>query len=132
MLGLKLFKDYEECLDYVDKHASFNSIVKISLVSGTTAAKEYFAVDRFQSLFIEGYSISDIESVFYDENFEFLKIEYQLLPSTHRRYPIYCTTQIYKEQVLKAKEYNIPIIQNIFGAIRTEILNSLIEGNYDK
>lgn len=132
MLGLKQFKSYEECLDYVDKHDSFNSIVKVSLMFGTTAAKEYFAVDRFQSLFIEGYSISDIESIFYDESFEILKIEYQLLPSKHRRYPISCTTQISKEQVLKAKEYNIPIMQNMFGAIRMEILNSLIEGNCDK
>lgn len=132
MLGLKQFKSYEECLDYVDKYDSFNSIVKISLIFGTTAAKEYFAVDRFQSLFIEEYSISDIESVFYDEKFELLKIEYQLLPSKHRRYPISCTTQISKEQILKVKDFNIPIIQKIFEAIRMEILNSLIEGNYNK
>lgn len=132
MLGLKQFKSYEECLDYVDKYDSFNSIVKISLMFGATAAKEYFAVDRFQSLFIEGYSISDIESIFYDESFEILKIEYQLLPSKHRRYPISCTTQISKEQILKVKDFNIPIIQKIFEAIRTEILNSLIEGNYNK
>lgn len=132
MLGLKQFESYEECLDYVDKYDSFNSIVKISLIFGTTATKDYFAVDRFQSLFIEGYSISDIESIFYDESFEILKIEYQLLPSKHRRYPISCTTQISKEQILKVKDFNIPIIQKIFEAIRMEILNSLIEGNYDK
>lgn len=133
MLGLRQFKDFEDCLYYVKEHDSFNAIVQISLVFGTTTVKNFFAVDRFQSLFIEdGYSTTEIESIFYDESFEFLKIQYRLLPTAHRRYPITCSTQVSKQELLKIKDLNISMAKKMLEAIRNEILNSLVEGDYQQ
>ena len=130
MLGLGNFKDYEDCIEFIKEHDSFNSILQVSLYVGSHPIKMFFAVDRFQSLFLEdGYSTTDLESIFYDEPYEHIQLQYKLLPTKKRNYPVMCSSEMSKEQVLKIKDFNVHIAKQMLNAIRSEILNALIEGD---
>ena len=131
MLGLNEFKDFEDCIEFIKEHNSFNSVIQIILFAGNHTIKRYFAVDRFQALFFDRYSTTDLENIFNEESFERLQIQYKLLPTKNRNYPIMCTTEVTKDMILRMKAIEMPMINKLLEAIKLEILNHLIEGYSD-